>query len=216
VAELFDEFVVGKLPAGLRYFGLPLGRVFAGAVFFLLGSIRVKGKDHIPARGGVLILANHRSDLDPVVLQYVCPRPSHCMAKSELFGIPVLGWLIRKFGGFPVKRGEADRKALKFSIDLLKAGEAVSIFPEGQLSQDGELQELKPGIALIARMSGMPVICCGLDGTNRMMPYGRLIPRLAFRATRAAWGTPRTFTKDDAPETILEWVRSELLRLTST
>jgi 1-acyl-sn-glycerol-3-phosphate acyltransferase len=135
------------------------------------------------------------------------------MAKSELFEMPVIGWLLQKFKAFGIKRGEPDRQALKYSAALLKAGEAVGIFPEGQLSENGELQELKAGIALIMRLAGTPVICCGLAGTQRMMPYGKVIPRPAFHTVEVTWGEPRTFDKDATTEDILAWATGQLQSL---
>ena len=73
------------------------------------------------------------------------------MAKSELFDMKIIGKMIRCFQGFPVKRGEPDRASMRHAIELLKMGEVVAVFPEGQLSEDGELQELKAGVALIVR-----------------------------------------------------------------
>jgi len=125
----------------------------------------------------------------------------------------LVGPLIRFFGAFPVKRGEADRQAIKHSADLLKAGEVVGIFPEGQISENGELGELKGGIARIARMAGVPVVCCGLRDTQRMMPYGKVIPRPAFHTVEVTWGEPRTFGKETSAEDFLAWVRGQFLEL---
>ena len=120
-------------------------------------------------------MANHIADVDPPYLQLACPRPFHGMGKSELFEIKVLGACMRFCGAFPVKRGEPDRASLRHAISLLEDGEALAIFPEGEASETGELLPLKPGIAFIARHTGVPVICCGIRGTNRVLPYGKLI-----------------------------------------
>jgi 1-acyl-sn-glycerol-3-phosphate acyltransferase len=136
------------------------------------------------------------------------------MAKSELFDIKVLGKMIR-MNAFPVKRGEPDRAALKHAIKLLQMGEPVCIFPEGQLSETGELQELKPGVALIARSAGVPVICVGLKNTNKMLPYGTLLPRPGFTWMEATWGEPRTFDKSTETEEFLTWVSGQLRELTA-
>jgi 1-acyl-sn-glycerol-3-phosphate acyltransferase len=208
-----DELAVTPYPSAVRKFWLPLGRGFVGLLFLLIGPVKVRGAYRVPKQGGVLILANHLSDIDPIVVQYACPRAVNFMAKSELFEMPVIGPLMKFFRAFGVKRGEPDRKALKFSADLLKAGEAVGIFPEGQLSENGELQELKPGVALIARMAGMPVICVGLTDTDRMMPYGKVIPRPAFRTVRVNWGEPRTFGKETSAEDFLAWAEGQLRSL---
>lgn len=196
-----------------RWLWLPLMKLCAGFALFLLGSLRVRGKYRVPRKGPVLVLVNHAADLDPVVVQLACPRPIHFMAKSELFTMPILGPFLKLFKAFPVKRGEPDRGALKLAVEYLRTGEVVCVFPEGQLSESGELEELKPGVALIIRMSGAPVICLGLSGTRRMLPYGATIPRPAFQAVRAEWGEPHTFSKDDDTDAILGWIAGQLRAL---
>ncbi|MCB8932984.1 MAG: 1-acyl-sn-glycerol-3-phosphate acyltransferase [Fimbriimonadaceae bacterium] len=198
-----------------RWLWLPMMKLFAGFLMFLLGSLRVRGKYRVPRKGPVLVLVNHTADIDPVAVQLACTRPIHFMAKSELFSMPALGPFLKLFKAFPVKRGEPDRGALKLAVEYLKAGEVVCVFPEGQLSENGELQELKPGVALIVRMSGAPVICLGVTGTRRLLPYGATIPRPAFRAVHAEWGEPHTFAKDDSTEAILGWIEGQLRSLTT-
>lgn len=188
------------------------GLVFV--VMCLLGPMRWRGSRNIPRTGGVLILANHIADIDPVVVQLACPRLIRFMGKSELFAIPVIGWFIKWFGAFPVKRGEPDRQALRWAVDLLKAGEVVCMYPEGQLSEDGTVQAILPGAALIVRLSGVPVVCCGIRGSNKVMPYHTLFPRPAFSWVEANWGEPRAFDKSSETEEIVEWVGAELRRLT--
>ncbi len=137
------------------------------------------------------------------------------MAKSELFEMRVIGPLIKFFGAFPVKRGEPDRNSIRQAVELLKSGEAVGIFPEGQLSEDGELLDLKSGVALIIRMAQCPVICCGIQGTQKILPYGKMLPRPAFSRIEATWGEPRQFDKSATQEEILDWVRGQLRELTT-
>lgn len=181
---------------------------------FFLGPVRVVGRYRVPKTGGLLILSNHLADVDPVVLWYASRRPIHFMAKSELFEMRILGRLIRVFKAFPVKRGEPDRQAIKHAIRLLKAGECVAVFPEGQLSEDGRLQPVLPGVGLIAKMAGVPILCCGLRGTQRMMPYGTTVPRPAFGGVTVNWGEIREFSKDAEIEEITAWTESQLRMLT--
>jgi 1-acyl-sn-glycerol-3-phosphate acyltransferase len=163
---------------------------FVTATFALLGPLKCSGKKRVPRSGGLLILSSHRADVDPIVLQACCPRHIYFMAKSELFAMAIIGPLMRAFRAFPVNRGEPDRTSLKRAIDLLKEGHVVCVFPEGELSESGEMLPIKPGIALIARQSGVPVICVGIRGTQWMMPYGSRIPRPAFRKVWLRWGEP--------------------------
>ncbi len=202
-------------PWALTHILMPLLRALVWLPLQLLGPMKVRGAYRVPSQGGVLILGNHIADLDPPVVQYGCKRPLHFMAKSELFAIPVVGSMLRLWKAFPVKRGEPDRVALRRAADLLKAGEAVSIFPEGQLSEDGELQPLKPGIALIIRMAQCPVICCGIKGTNLILPYGKVLPRPAFKTVELIWGEPHTFAQNATTEEIMIWVEGQLRLLTS-
>ncbi len=192
---------------------LPVARVFAWLLFTLLGPTRVYGRRQVPRHGGLLILANHRADVDPILVQMACPRPVYFMAKSELFAMPILGRAIRAFRAFPVKRGEPDRQAIKKAVALLRAGETVCVFPEGELSETGEMLPLKPGVALMVRMAEASVICLGLRNTARMLPYGKLIPRPAFRWVTARWGEPRRFEAHASAEEVLGWADGELRRL---
>lgn len=195
--------------------GLPLCKLIVGVFLFLFGPLRTIGKYRVPKTGGVLILSNHQSDLDPPAVQVVCPRTVYFMAKSELFDMKVLGRMIRWFRAFPVKRGEPDKGAIKKAVAYLRAGETVCVFPEGELSEDGQLLPLKDGVALIVRMSEAQVICLGLNGTRKIMPCGSLIPRPAFSRVTATWGEPRRFEKKADPEEIMQWVEAQLRELTS-
>ncbi len=173
----------------------------------LLGPLRRRGAN-IPKEGGVLVVANHLSDFDPIVVQYHCRRPVFFLAKSELFEMGKLGKVIRWFGCIPVKRGEADRAALRHAIDRLKAGQVVVIFPEGQLSSSGELQELKSGFALIVRAAGVPVVVCKLTGTNRIIPYGKVTPRPALGGVSSQWSEPNFFNEKASTEEIVSKIEA--------
>jgi formyltetrahydrofolate-dependent phosphoribosylglycinamide formyltransferase len=193
--------------------GLPLSRVLCWILMTVFGPLRVFGRSRIPRKGGLLILANHRADVDPIAIYLACPRPIYFMGKSELFAMPVVGSIMRAFRAFPVKRGEPDRAALKLAAAYTHLGNVVGVFPEGQLTEDGKLQPMKPGAALIVRLTECPVICCGLRRTDRIMPYGKVIPRPALGWVEVHWGEPRSFAKGTRPEEILGWVESELRHL---
>jgi len=180
---------------------------------FLFGPVRVEGRERVPKRGPLLVLSNHLSDCDPPVVAYALQRPVYFMAKEELFRIRFFGRLIRWLRAFPVKRGAPDRTAIRMAIKYLECGEAVVIFPEGQLSEMGELQPIQPGAAMIARMTEVPVLCVGLRGTNRIMPFKSLIPRPAFGGVKVRIGTPKVFPKESSIEEISKWIQEELTRL---
>ncbi|MBS1704325.1 MAG: 1-acyl-sn-glycerol-3-phosphate acyltransferase [Armatimonadetes bacterium] len=181
--------------------------------FLLLGPVRRIGNVP-PADGqGLLLLANHRSDCDPIIVQLVCRRHVVFMGKQELFEMPSIGWFMKLWMAFPVKRGEPDRSSLKHAIKMAKAGFCVCVFPEGQLTETHKLQPLLPGVSLIARQAEVPVVCLGLRATERIMPYGKVIPRPAFGWVEGHWGEPRTFSRESSPEEVMGWATQELLRL---
>lgn len=193
---------------------VPGGKLLVFLLFLVFGPLRVRGRARVPRFGGVLILPNHISDADPPAVGFAVPRRPLFMAKSELFDIPILGRVIRWFRAFPVKRGAPDRAALRQTIELLHSGECVVMFPEGECSETGELLRILPGATLVIRQSGVPIVCCGIRGTNRILPYGKLLPRPSFGFVRIEFGVARTFGHDAKEAEVSAWIESELLSLT--
>lgn len=167
-----------------------LCRFLARLLLPLVVKLRVEGVEHIPAKGPVIIAANHIVSMDIIVVSYPVRRHLHHMAKVELFRIPVFGAFIRALGAFPVRRGESDRDALRMANELLQAGEIVAVFPEGHRSGTGRLQAGLPGVALIALRSGAPIVPVGISGTQRVfkgLRYGPWAPKV-----RVVYGEPIT------------------------
>jgi 1-acyl-sn-glycerol-3-phosphate acyltransferase len=126
------------------------------------------GMEHLPSSGGTLIVSNHLSFKDPVLVGAgALPRPVHFMAKVELFRVPILGGVIRRLGAFPVRRGAADRDAIRTARELLAAGEAVVMFPEGTRSRDGRLRPAFPGAGSLALEPGITVVPAAVWGSQR-------------------------------------------------
>lgn len=144
--------------------------------FGTLYSIRATGRSNLPASGGALLISNHLSYLDVFVLGTLLPRPLNYVARSTLF-LPILGALIRSVGGFPIQREGMGAEGLKETLRRLRRGGIVVLFPEGTRSVDGEMGELKSGIAMLAQRAKVPVIPTGLAGTFESYPRGRLFPR---------------------------------------
>ena len=107
-------------------------------LFRIFLRLRIEGAENIPKDGPLVIACNHLSLLDPPVLGTAATRKVHFMAKEELF-VPVLGDIYRLLGAFPVRRGGADRAAIKHGIDILESNQVLAIFPEGTRSKTGEL-----------------------------------------------------------------------------
>lgn len=125
------------------------------SVFF---RVEVIGESNIPKDNSCLICANHSSNWDPVFLVAFTKRKINFMAKAEVFKIPVLKWILLRFGAFPVQRGKADIGAVKKSMGILNSGEVLGMFPTGTRNSDEESAEVKSGAALIATRCGTTVL----------------------------------------------------------
>ncbi len=156
---------------------------------------KIIGRANVPKRGAALIASNHLSFADSIVLTLVAPRSVSFLAKAEYFsGRGFRGWLSRSFfsgaGAIPVKRGagNAAQEALNEGLEVLQAGDAFSIYPEGTRSLDGRLYKGRTGVAWLALTSGAPVVPVALTGTQNLQPVGSRIPRLA--KVTVEFGTP--------------------------
>ena len=161
-------------------------RILASVVF----DFKAYGVPNVPRAGGVLLLTNHQSYLDPVLLAMHLGRPVSFLAKDDLFKVPGLSWLIRNLHAFPVKPNGRDAGPLKESIRLLRSGRVLNIFPEGERSFDGALLPVLPGAALVVRKAKVPVVPCVLDRTYRAWPRGR--PLFGRSPVRVLYGEPMT------------------------
>ncbi|MCL6474956.1 MAG: 1-acyl-sn-glycerol-3-phosphate acyltransferase [Firmicutes bacterium] len=143
----------------------------------LLFWMKVEGRENIPP-GAAILAPNHTSYMDPPVVGCAAwPRFCIYMGKAPLFKIPVLGWYIRRAGCFPVHQNTADRQALRTALQVLSMGELLIMFPEGTRSGDGYLLEPQTGVALLAKMSGAPVVPTAIIGTREIMPADPRLPR---------------------------------------
>ena len=128
--------------------------------------MRVEGAGHLPPSGPVILAANHRSNMDPVLLGAAVRRPVAYMAKVELFVWP-LGWILRLIGQFPVQRGGIDREALRHTSAVLARGGVLGLFPEGTRG-DGSFSSVHPGLAYIVLRERCPVLPVAIFGTERV------------------------------------------------
>ena len=140
----------------------PIVRALA---LFLL-PVRLEGVERIPP-GGVILVANHISWKDPPWLTFALGRAVRFMGKEELFRVPVLGGILRLAGNFGVRRGEADRRAMVTALRVLQAGLPLGFFPEGHRSESGAMIRAHPGVGLIARRAGVPIVPVGVIGSKQ-------------------------------------------------
>ena len=173
------------LDEGFFYtFGRMMLRPWAALWFDLV----VYGVHHVPRTGGVLVVSNHQSYLDPIVLGVKVPRAFSFLAKSELFENRHFGWLIRNLNAFPVRQGEGDVGAVKETIRRLQEGHALIVYPEGTRSLSGEIETIQPGVGLIARRAGVPVVPAVIDGSYDAWPKEHKVFRP--HTIRAMYGPP--------------------------
>jgi 1-acyl-sn-glycerol-3-phosphate acyltransferase len=165
----------------------------AVGILRLLFRLEVRGIEHVPADGPLLIVSNHSSLLDPPIVGGACPRPLTFMAKAELFRIPGFGEFIRRLGASPVRREGADPSALRMAQRVLANGGALLVFPEGTRGPEGVLREAKPGAALLAVQSGAAVVPVYVRGSGRAWPRGRRLPRPA--KVVVTFGAPLRFQR---------------------
>ena len=151
--------------------GYKIVRAVLDFIFFVIFRLHVEGRENVPQTGAIIVAPNHKSDWDPPLIGVAFnTRIIHYMAKEELFKNPFLGWLIRQFGTFPVKRGTVDRTAIRQALRELKAGNPLGIFPEGTRIRREGLGRFHSGMASLALMTGTPVVPVAVIG-SRWMPH---------------------------------------------
>ena len=136
----------------------------------ILFRLKVTGREEIPRTGAFILVSNHVSYLDPVVLGVASFRELHFMAKETLFRNPLFGMLIRSLNAFPLRREEQDPASLREALHQLHRGKVLVVFPEGGRSRTGDLGPARPGIGLLASHSGVAVVPVYLSGTDRALP----------------------------------------------
>jgi 1-acyl-sn-glycerol-3-phosphate acyltransferase len=159
----------------------PIGTAVVGFVARLLFDARVEGLEHLPRTGPFIIVSNHCSNFDPPIVGWATGhqigRIVHFMAKAEMRGWPVIGWLATQSAVYFVRRGAGDRVAQRFSLEALADGRPLAMFVEGTRSKDGRLKAGKPGATLLAMRSGAPLVPVGIAGTHRIFPGKSRWPR---------------------------------------
>jgi len=135
-------------------------------IYAIVFPLKVVGRENVPEEGGVLLCANHISLLDPVTMGIKLKRQVKYMAKAELFKVPVLGWLIKQFGAFPVKRGGVSKESIKTALNTLRGGHVMGIFPEG--TRNSDVGVAKKGAASFALRSGAAVVPAAIIGRYKL------------------------------------------------
>ncbi|MBX7167820.1 MAG: 1-acyl-sn-glycerol-3-phosphate acyltransferase [Pirellulales bacterium] len=147
---------------------------FLAAVVWL--RLRWSGRDQVPRTGALLILSNHQSHLDPVLIGIACPRVLSFLARDSLFRFRPFAWWISGLGAIPIDRDGTGLTGLKQTLRRLKDEEAVLIFPEGTRTFSGDVAPLKPGFSMLARRGTVTLLPMAIDGAHRAWPRTRGFP----------------------------------------
>jgi 1-acyl-sn-glycerol-3-phosphate acyltransferase len=175
-----------------------MSRLVAGPLLHLLWRPEITGLEHIPAEGGAILASNHLSIVDSIFLPFMVDRPVTFAAKSEYFTGTrpidrITSAYMRATNQLSVDRAQAraGQDMLEAALGLLHEGALFGIYPEGTRSPDGRLYRGRTGIGWLALNSGLPVIPVAMSGTDRVLPPGHRVPRVA--KIRISVGKPLTF-----------------------
>ena len=179
----------GRSLSGLLFYELCY---FAVRFFItLLYRFRVWGSHHLPASGPVLVVANHQSHFDPIIVGMALPaRHMNFVARSTLFTSRFFGALIQGLNSIPLKQGESDTAAIRLTIDALRQGRVMLIFPEGSRTPDGSVQDFKRGAWLLMSRAKCPILPIGIHGNYEIFPRGAALPAFFNRTVGVCVGPP--------------------------
>ena len=138
-------------------------RVLTGLAY---GGHDVNGVENVPLSGAVIVAATHRSYLDPILMSAFLPRTLYFMGKRELFRVPLLGTVMRRFGAFPIDRQGARGSTFRAALNILRLGGALVIFPEGGIAIAFSENRFKAGVGSLASMSGAPILPTVIHGSG--------------------------------------------------
>ena len=157
-------------------------------VFMLWLRYRARGLQNVPKSGGGLVLVNHQSFLDPMLVGLPLQRPVSFLGRDSLFKVPVIGWVLRNTYVMPINRDSASTASIRHALQRMNYGFLVGLFPEGTRSPDGTVGDFKPGFISMIRRAKVPVYPVGIAGAHEAMPRDGL--RLWPQRVRIVFGEP--------------------------
>jgi len=157
--------------------------------------VEVSGESNVPDTGPVMLMSNHQSNLDPLLLGWATRRPVNMPGKIELFRIPVLRAYFTSLGAYPVNRDATDPGSLRRSIRVLKQGRVLAFFPEGTRTRTGELGQFDGTVVRLALAERAPIVPVGLSGVRDILPPGKHIPRVGAKLS-IRFGPPEYLSEE--------------------
>jgi 1-acyl-sn-glycerol-3-phosphate acyltransferase len=192
-AEYFDQFHRSARRGSVWMYSI--ARVVLTLPTLLIYRVRAIGLENVPKKGALVLAPNHFSQMDHFFAGVYLRRKIRFMAKSQLFGPPVLTFIYKHGGVFPVRRGHRDEEAFKTAYELLDQGEMLLVYAEGGRSRSQEMGQPKPGIGRIALESGAPIVPVAIYGSARVRGW----KRLRFPKVTIEFGEPLIFPVEAAP-----------------
>ncbi|MCA9245307.1 MAG: 1-acyl-sn-glycerol-3-phosphate acyltransferase [Phycisphaerales bacterium] len=156
--------------------GYAVCRALCQATTIFMFRTRLFGMENVPKTGPVLLVCNHQSYLDPVLVTHALPREGHYMARDTLFRGGPFDRLIRYLNAYPVRRGEADLTAMKETLRRLKNDALVTVFPEATRTLDGSIAPMRPGVVLLAKKAKAPIVPTLILGAFEAWPRQAKLP----------------------------------------
>ncbi len=192
-AEYFDQFhAAARSGVGWTY---TFARIVVSLPTLLIYRVRALGVENVPKSGPLVLAPNHFSQMDHFFVGLYLRRKIRFMAKSQMFGPPVLTYIYKHGGVFPVRRGQHDEEAFKTAFELIEQGEMLLVYAEGGRSRSSELGEPKPGIGRIALESGAPIVPVAIHGSSKVRRW----KRFRFPKVTVEFGKPMVFAVESAP-----------------
>ena len=153
-----------------------VSKLFVLPIYKFLFRGHLIGSENIPQKDSFIMVANHGSLLDPPFLGHALGRNISFMAKSELFTIPLLGFVIKACGAYPVKRGIADKNTIKTACKKLSDNNCIGIFIDGTRQKNGRVNKPKQGAALIAFKNQKILLPVAIVNSHRLIKFKFCIP----------------------------------------
>ena len=157
------------------------------------------GRENIPSKGSFILVSNHGSLLDPPLLGHAVGRNISFMAKSELFSIPLLGFIIKSCGAYPVRRGIVDKNTIKIACEKLKSNNSIGIFIDGTRQKNGRVNKPKQGAALLSFKNQKILLPVAIINSYRLFRFRFFIPfftRIVIKVGKPIY-PPKSGSKDD-------------------
>jgi 1-acyl-sn-glycerol-3-phosphate acyltransferase len=168
------------LSAWSIFFWWIIVRTVVRVAMWLVYRQRCLQRSRIPQSGPALYVSNHQSHLDPPIVGCLT-GPLACLARADLLQVPFWGPVMRQIGAIPIQRERGDAEAMRAAIDVLQAGGRMLLFPEGTRTRDGAIGAFRPGLLVLLKRTGAPVVPIAIEGAFDVWPPGRRRPRLRGR-----------------------------------